>query len=236
MLSLLLTIALVAGLVAYKWLQRAPEEVRKRATRAALIYGAVAVAILLAVTGKLNPLIAAAAALVPLAYRALGAWELIRKATGAGVAGLHSEIRGRHVRLVVDPRTGRVGGHVVDGPLRGRALDDLQPAELVALLDLCRASDPDSGALLEAYLDQSAPAWRSQWGRTGNGRVSGSANVAGMTIDEAREILGVQADASAEAIAAAHKRLIQRLHPDRGGSSYLAARVNLARSTLLDHR
>lgn len=55
----------------------------------------------------------------------------------------------------------------------------------------------------------------------------------GMTREEALEVLGLEPEATREQIRAAHRRLIQRLHPDRGGSGYLAARLNEARDRLL---
>ena len=54
-----------------------------------------------------------------------------------------------------------------------------------------------------------------------------------MPVDEARRLLEVPADADADAIKAAHRRLIARVHPDSGGSAELSARVNAARDALL---
>jgi DnaJ homolog subfamily C member 19 len=55
----------------------------------------------------------------------------------------------------------------------------------------------------------------------------------GMPLSEAAKVLGVDSNADAEAIIAAHKKLIAKVHPDAGGSAELASRVNLARDTLL---
>jgi hypothetical protein len=54
-----------------------------------------------------------------------------------------------------------------------------------------------------------------------------------LTVADARQLLGVAAGASPDEIAAAHRRLIARVHPDAGGSAGLAQRVNAARDLLL---
>lgn len=55
----------------------------------------------------------------------------------------------------------------------------------------------------------------------------------GMTKAEALDVLGLKPDASKQDIVNAHRKLISKLHPDRGGSDYLAAQINLAKKTLL---
>ena len=54
-----------------------------------------------------------------------------------------------------------------------------------------------------------------------------------MPVEEARRLLEVPPDAGADAIKAAHRRLIARVHPDSGGSAELSAQVNAARDALL---
>ena len=55
-----------------------------------------------------------------------------------------------------------------------------------------------------------------------------------MSIEEALEVLGLKTNASKEEIIAAHRKLMQKMHPDHGGSDYLAAKINLAKKVLLN--
>ncbi len=95
---------------------------------------------------------------------------------------------------------------------------------------MCRA-DQDSTNVLEAWLDRAHPGWSAHEDRHEEFPESDSIGAR-----QAREILGVGPDAGREEIIEAHRRLIQKLHPDHGGSSYLAARINEAKRVLLGDR
>jgi hypothetical protein len=146
--------------------------------------------------------------------------------------GRRSRVRSRMLDMELDHDSGTLAGQVVAGRFAGRSLAELQEAELRALYGEIR-QDPDGLSLLEAYLDRRTPGWRENFQddaatRPGHGR---SRNT--MTKEEAYEILGVQPGAEAEEIRRAHRALMKKLHPDQGGSTYLAARVNEARDLLL---
>jgi hypothetical protein len=104
--------------------------------------------------------------------------------------------------------------------------------ELIALRAECIADDRESVPLIEAYLDRAWPDWRA--GESGGADEEG-AGTAPMTEREAWGILDLEPGASQEDIKAAHHRLMKKLHPDQGGSTYLATKINQAKDLLLRH-
>ncbi|TVQ35725.1 MAG: molecular chaperone DnaJ [Geminicoccaceae bacterium] len=145
------------------------------------------------------------------------------------MAGYDDEATVRTATLVMrlDPATGHLDGEVLQGPYRKKRLSRLGLTQLLDLLAQCRRDDPESEPLLEAFLDRRHPGWRSD-----EGPETAASQV--MTDAKAYEILGLEPGADEAAIKAAHRRLMANLHPDRGGSTYLAAQINEARAHLLD--
>jgi DnaJ family protein C protein 19 len=84
--------------------------------------------------------------------------------------------------------------------------------------------------LVERFYKQAKPGQQSKQ-QTGQQNTSRQNNA--MSKEEALAILGLKPDATREDILAAHKRMIQKLHPDRGGSDHLASQINRAKETLL---
>lgn len=172
---------------------------------------------------------------------ALGSWLLgwngLPAGWGGGAqqksAGQTSTVTTEHLSMELDHDSGAMSGRVLKGMFAGRDLDSLKPAEVALLWHDCRFIDPQSAQLLEAYLDRIHPSWREDVSR---GEREMRDHDGRMQPDEAYEILGLQAGATDEEIRRAHRDLMLKLHPDRGGSTYLAAQVNEAKDVLLNQR
>ncbi|BCW89009.1 hypothetical protein sos41_21640 [Alphaproteobacteria bacterium SO-S41] len=143
------------------------------------------------------------------------------------VAG-SSDVETDWLRMSLDHATGETEGVVLKGRHAGARLSELDVEALHDLLAEMRIADPQGALLLEAYLRRVHPDMED-----GAGEAGAAPSAAAMGREEALEILGLGGDADEDAIREAHKRLMQQVHPDRGGSDYLAAKINLARDVLL---
>ena len=143
--------------------------------------------------------------------------------------GQVSRVRSAFIEMELDHDTGAMRGRILKGRMQGVTLDAL---DVPALMSLLPEIDDESRALLMAYLDRRDPSWREH---ADAGAAAGSADVHSgkMTEEEAYQILGLEPGASAEDISRAHRTLMKKLHPDQGGSTYLAARINEAKEILL---
>ncbi len=144
-------------------------------------------------------------------------------------SGQTSKVRSAWLEMQLEHDSGAMHGTVLQGTHAGADLDSL---DLPAVKALVGDVDEESRALLLAYLDRRDPGWREDaQGDTATGRRRPASGK--MTEEEAYQILGLQPGASAEDVGRAHRSLMKKLHPDQGGSTYLAARVNEAKDVLL---
>jgi hypothetical protein len=185
------------------------------------------VALWLIVTGKAADAFLLMSSLAPFFVRWKGLWTRMRNAGGPTPGG-SSDVETAWLRMSLDHDSGAMEGVILQGAFRGRRLGELSADELRDLLVASRA-DGDTATLLETYLDRRHPDWR-QSSATG---APSSTPSAAMTREEAWSILGLEAGADEPAIREAHRRLMKKLHPDQGGSTYLAAKINQAKDLLL---
>ncbi len=172
----------------------------------------------------------------PLAVLGLFLWRRINRGGGNWIPGLSqspssgqsSVVETPYLRMSLDHDSGTISGEIRKGRFMGKDLSDLTFDELMELLSECRQNDSQSAQLIEAYLDRVEG---SQW----RNRSDSAANYNGvhMTRKEAFSVLGLEDGASDDEIRAAHHRLILKIHPDQGGSNYLAAKINQAKEFLL---
>ncbi|GGB58598.1 molecular chaperone DnaJ [Roseibium aquae] len=146
--------------------------------------------------------------------------------------GQRSRVRSAMLEMELDHDTGDMTGHILAGQFQGRDLGQLTETEM-RLFWRETAADAQSRALVEAYLDRRFSGWREDFEADGT-QGEGSAPSAGpMTDEEAYQILGLSPGAGDPEIRAAHRRLMKRLHPDHGGTTFLAAKLNEAKDRLL---
>jgi hypothetical protein len=149
----------------------------------------------------------------------------------AGGVGQTSDVSTPYLRMSLDHDTGAMTGTVLAGNFAGMRLEEMGRGQLLDLVRECRSADEEGARLLEAYLDRIRPDWRDEFA-TGHYAPRSSGD---MTVEEAYEILGLEPGAGETEIKAAHHRLMMQLHPDHGGTDYLATKINRARDMLLKH-
>lgn len=165
----------------------------------------------------------------------LAGFVMLRRNAGmrvAETAGQTSSVRSAGLEMFLNHETGEMEGRLLAGRFQGRRLSELSRAELLAVADDFRV-DAESLRLLESYLDRTHPAWREDVEADHAQRESAPSRAGGMTTQEAYQILGLEPDAGEADVREAHRRLMKQVHPDRGGSTALAAKINEAKDRIL---
>jgi hypothetical protein len=230
MLYVLGGFALLSGflMLVYLFVNADPARLARGLKVTGIVIAILAVATL-TVSGRLAALLMPLAMLMPALIRVRSLLDRYRPPSGSQT----STVATPFLRMTLDHDTGSMTGTILRGRFSGMRVEELGSADLVALLRECRAEDEEGARLLEAYLDRVHPDWRDELaGGSGSGARSTSGD---MTVEEAYAILGLAPGADAEAIKEAHRRLMVKLHPDHGGSDYLATKINRARDVLLHH-
>ncbi|MFL1454959.1 DnaJ domain-containing protein [Marinobacter sp. GN3S48] len=240
-MPLVTLLVILLSVVAWVWLRNQPPSQRKPAIIKLALIAGIGMVVVLALTGRLHFLFVLLAFLFPLLRRVLPSLLMGRMAgAGRGDAkakpGNQTHVSSDILDMSLDHDSGTMNGKILKGPMAGRELADLGEGEFIELLRYCRAHDEDSARLLETYLDRRfGDSWRADDEASADGGESGDSGNAGgpLTESEALDILGLEPGASREEIIQAHRRMMQKMHPDHGGSNYLAARINEAKECLL---
>ena len=231
LLLALLSFAAIA--LALAWLLRANPSSLARVMRVIMVVlGGIGVGAMLIFGLRFLPgLLPELMGLAGIAITALIARAVRNRSSGGFSApgtGQRTEVDTAFLKAWIDHASGDVGGTVLAGRFSGRTLDALTDADLLDLRTEC-AADADSLRVLEAYLDRRLGA---DW-RNARSAPPPRGSRSDMSREEALAVLGLSEGATGEEIKSAHRRLIQRMHPDVGGSAELAARINRAKDVLL---
>jgi hypothetical protein len=149
-----------------------------------------------------------------------------------GATGQTSSVRSAGLDMMLDHATGEMDGRVLAGRHEGRRLSELTLPELIEVGEDF-SGDPESLRLVESYLDRRHPGWRDDVQADNAKRQSAAPGAGGMSANEAYKILGLETGASESEVREAHRRLMKQVHPDRGGSAALAAKINEAKDRIL---
>lgn len=230
-------------LVRLLWLKAQPKGQIAMLTAATIAL--VAGLALLAATGRLHWLVALGAAVFPFLRRLLAImpfWQMLRRfapmagqpfsqAQGGNSAPEHSEVQTGDLKMTLHHASGEMDGEVLVGPHQGRRLSEMDLDDLNALRASLR--DTQSAPLLDAYMDRRFGSRQDGAEHQEDHGTGAAGSDPKMTESRALEVLGLEPGASEQDIVDAHRRLMQRLHPDRGGSTFLAATLNEAKRVLL---
>ena len=233
---LLLAVALTL-VILIRRAQRQPPHKRRPAYLQIILGSAVVGVIILTLMGKMHWIGAAltgalvlARQMLPLLIRILPMLGGLR-GQNTHAEGKQSEVSSRILKMTLDHDSGDLSGVVLEGTFRDWLLEELDREQLDDLMAFCQTEDADSAQLLASYLEQRFP---DDANHTEHNANTGAANATGLTRAEALAVLGLGEKANEEDIVAAHRALIQKLHPDRGGNDYLAAKINEAKDFLID--
>lgn len=242
MTQLLLLAALVAGVFwlfrHFNGLDQAGRKQFWKRFAFAVVFGVV---LLLTATGRLHYIAAVVTGVLPFVKKLLPALRYLpffkqlyqqSQASQSPGSGQQSSVETSLLKMELDHATASLDGVVCAGTFEGKRLSELSQPQLIELYEQACAQHRDSVELLEAYLQRElGDEWQQYQQRQQDG--VGAASSQEPSLMEAYEILGVEEGATRDEIIQAHRRLMQKFHPDRGGNDFLAAQINQAKNILL---
>jgi hypothetical protein len=232
----LLAIAAAAIAIYYLWRVRSMPPHKQRSGYIKFLLGLmIALVVVLTLTGRMHWVGAAITGafvflrqILPWIIRAL---PFLNKLREQNTQSGESSIQTNHLSATLDHGSGHIDGEIIEGPHKGWLLSELSIMQLEDLLAHYQTEDGESAELLEAYIDQRRQQadQNSEQQRSANRAASDQSARA-----EALAILGLDEGSTEDEVVAAHRSLIQKLHPDRGGNDFLAAKINQAKDILLN--
>ncbi|MGK0405236.1 MAG: DnaJ-domain-containing protein 1 [Oleispira sp.] len=245
-----LVAVIIIGYMTARYIRTLKPEQRKKVTAITVAVVLMTLLILLLVTGKLHFLAALGTGLVIFAKRL---FPLLRympflkglyqkaKATQSSGSSQRSTVETSLLKMTLDHESGNLEGELLATDNKGRYLSEFNLSELISLYGLAEKQYPDSIEVLAAYLDRlHGNDWREAANAGSysekNGQDSQPSDSSEITANEAYAVLGLDQSATEEEVIAAHRKLMQKLHPDRGGSNYLAAKINQAKDLLVSRK
>jgi len=176
--------------------------------------------------------------MLPTALRLLPLWQMFKSKAQLNrnktskSDNQTSIIRTEYLAMELKHSSGDMDGSVLKGKFQGQRLSTLLLAQLLQLAQEC-SSDHDSLQVMEAYLDRMHPDWCTE--AQDEARRSVQTEEPIMNKGLALEILGLSGSVTKDEVTVAHRKLMQKMHPDRGGSDYLAKKINTAKDYLEEH-
>ena len=221
----------VAATLLGRWFLQADPRVLAKVARWVAISGGLAFALFILLSGRFALLFPIALIALPFVRRFLTQGRMWPRTNPT--PGQTSSVETEYLEMTLDHDSGNMSGRIKRGAFVGYMLDELSREELIALLHECVSADPEAAQLVEAYLDRMQDGWRDEDVSAGRARGADGLSGATMTTDEAYQILGLEPGSSHDEVRNAHHRLMLKIHPDQGGSTYLATKINQAKETLL---
>ncbi len=236
LIILVVTVSLFGGMYLIKRMQH---QSRQQKLQTILIVAAVAL-ILLAFSGRAHWITGAVGALFALLRASLPGLirmapllqQVMQRQHNQAPPQGRSQVVTDTILMWLDQQTGEMDGEVRQGAFQHKSLSELTETQCQQLFDECSQHDHEAAQLLEAYFDR-------RFNRRPNSKFEENKNTSSggfqetMDRSEALQILGLSEPISKEQVESAHRKLMQKLHPDRGGSDYLAIKLNQAKQVLL---
>jgi hypothetical protein len=241
MSKIILVILLLGGIMFWwHWKNTSDPKERKQFLQKIVIGCLVVISLLAVVTGRMHWLGAVLAGTLamlrqylPLVIRYFPMiTQLYRNFSPRSQAQDRSTVSTKYIEMMLDHESGKLSGKVIAGEFQNKLLDDLDQTQLSKLFDFCISNDIDSARLLENYLVDRFGENPSNSTNSNNSDIASSTDE--MSLSEALQILGLEDNPDNDEINKSYRKIMQQLHPDRGGNQYFSVKANQARKVLLN--